>query len=63
VGFTTYRSSARRFDWLLISKQLEFVAFEVMPDILSDHFAVVAEIAMPPSGETGGALQGDAQFY
>lgn len=55
-NFTTYRSSARRFDWILISKQLEFVSFAVMPDILSDHFAVMAEIAMKPPGETGGAL-------
>ena len=55
-NFSTYRSSARRFDWILISRQLEFVSFEVMPDILSDHFAVVAEIAMKPPGEAGGAL-------
>ena len=55
-NFSTYRSSARRFDWILISKQLEFVSFEVMPDILSDHFAVVAEIAMKAPGEAGGAL-------
>ena len=61
--FSTYRSSARRFDWILISKQLEFVSFEVMPDILSDHFAVVAEIAMQQQGETGGALYGDAQLH
>jgi endonuclease/exonuclease/phosphatase family metal-dependent hydrolase len=57
-NLATYHSSTRRFDWILISKQLEFVSFEVLPDVLSDHSAVVAEIAMRPSGETGGALQG-----
>ena len=55
-NLATYHSSTRRLDWILISKQLEFVSFEVLPDVLSDHFAVVAEIAMKPSGETGGAL-------
>ena len=55
-NLATYHSSTRRLDWILISKQLEFVSFEVLPDILSDHFAVVAEIAMRPSGETGGVL-------
>jgi endonuclease/exonuclease/phosphatase family metal-dependent hydrolase len=55
-NLATYRSSTRRLDWILISKQLEFVSFEVLPDILSDHSAIVAEIAMKPSGETGGAL-------
>jgi endonuclease/exonuclease/phosphatase family metal-dependent hydrolase len=49
-------SNTKRFDWILISKQLEFVSFEVLPDVLSDHSAVMAEIAMKPSGETGGAL-------
>jgi endonuclease/exonuclease/phosphatase family metal-dependent hydrolase len=55
-NLSTYRSGARRFDWILISKQLEFVSFEVMPDILSDHFAVVAEIAMKPPGGSADAL-------
>ena len=59
----TYRSGTRRFDWILISRQLEFVSFEVLPDILSDHAAVVAEIAIKSPGETGGALQVDAPFY
>ena len=49
-------SSTKRLDWILISEQLEFVSFDVLPDILSDHSAVVAKIAMKPSGGTGGAL-------
>ena len=49
-------SGTKRFDWILISEQLEFVSFNVLPDILSDHSAVVAEIAVKPAGETGGAL-------
>ena len=45
-------SSTKRLDWILISEQLEFVSFDVLPDILSDHSAVVAKIAMKPSGGT-----------
>ena len=48
----TYNSGTRRFDWILISKQLEFVSFEVFPDILSDHAAVMAEIGIKSSAET-----------
>jgi endonuclease/exonuclease/phosphatase family metal-dependent hydrolase len=46
----TYSSSGRRLDWILISSELEFKRYAVQPDVVSDHFAVVAEIAMKPSG-------------
>jgi len=46
----------KRYDWILISRQLEFASFEVLPDILSDHSAVVAEIRMQSSTEAAGAL-------
>ena len=49
-------SKTKRFDWILISRHLEFVSFEVLPDVLSDHSAVVAEIRMQASGEPAGAL-------
>jgi endonuclease/exonuclease/phosphatase family metal-dependent hydrolase len=45
-GLGTYKSIAgKRLDWILISKELEFVSYNVLPDVLSDHLAVVAEIA------------------
>jgi len=44
-------SGSKRYDWILISRHLEFVSLEVLPDILSDHSAVMAEIRMrTPSG-------------
>ena len=49
-------SDSKRYDWILISKQLEFVSFEVLPDILSDHSAVLAEIRMRASGGSASAL-------
>jgi endonuclease/exonuclease/phosphatase family metal-dependent hydrolase len=49
-------SGSKRYDWILISKQLEFVSFEVLPDILSDHSAVLAEIRMRAPGGSASAL-------
>jgi len=42
----TYRKSDRRLDWILISDELEFIQYNVLPDIVSDHYAVVAEVAL-----------------
>lgn len=52
TGFSVYRpeSSAlntysdKRLDWILISNELEFTGYKVLPDILSDHAMVIAEI-------------------
>jgi len=41
----TYRKSGRRLDWILISDDLEFKHYSVLPKIVSDHYAVVAEVA------------------
>jgi endonuclease/exonuclease/phosphatase family metal-dependent hydrolase len=48
----TYSSSNRRLDWILISTELEFRSLTNLPDILSDHLAVIAEIAVKESIET-----------
>ena len=42
----TYVSRDRRFDWILISNELEFVSYNVLPDIISDHLAVVAGVRL-----------------
>lgn len=34
----------KRLDWILFSKEMEFVSYQVLPDILSDHAMVVADI-------------------
>ena len=47
----TYKSGKRRFDWILISKELEFKRYEVLPNVVSDHFAVVAEIRLSASAD------------
>ena len=37
------RNHERRFDWILVSKALGFKSYTVLPEVISDHFAVVAE--------------------
>jgi endonuclease/exonuclease/phosphatase family metal-dependent hydrolase len=40
----TYASTRRRLDWILISDELRFGGYGVLPDVLSDHLAVSAEL-------------------
>ena len=40
--YDTYKD--KRLDWILITKDMEFVSYEVLPDILSDHSMIVADI-------------------
>lgn len=42
----TYKSGKKRLDWILISNDLEFVSYEVPPDVLSDHQAVQATVKL-----------------
>ena len=41
-NYNTYED--KRLDWILITKDMEFVNYKVLPDILSDHAMVVADI-------------------
>jgi len=41
----SYKSS-HRLDWIIISKDLDFKSMKTLPDILSDHSAVVAEVVL-----------------
>jgi len=42
----TYNSSGKRLDWILISEELEYADYRVLPDMLSDHQAVLAIIGL-----------------
>lgn len=44
-GLDTFPFSERRLDWILISPELEFRDYRVLPDVLSDHLGVLATIA------------------
>jgi len=40
----TYPKPRKRLDWVLISPELEFVKYSVLPDVISDHYAVLCEV-------------------
>ncbi len=42
----TFPKFEKRLDWILVSRDLEFLAYETLPDVLSDHQGVVAEIVL-----------------
>jgi endonuclease/exonuclease/phosphatase family metal-dependent hydrolase len=39
-----------RLDWILVTEELEFTVYETLPDRLSDHLGVVAEIRPRAAG-------------
>jgi|GEM_PF-552558 len=43
-GLETFARFNKRFDWILISKELEYVSYKVLPDNISDHSATISEI-------------------
>lgn len=40
----TFPRTGKRIDWILISKTFKFLNYEVVPDSVSDHLAVTADI-------------------
>jgi endonuclease/exonuclease/phosphatase family metal-dependent hydrolase len=45
-GLDTFPAFQKRLDWILVSEELGFRSYYVLPDVLSDHRAVVAEIEL-----------------
>lgn len=45
-GLETFSRFNKRFDWILISKELEYISYEVLPDKISDHNAIISEIGL-----------------
>jgi endonuclease/exonuclease/phosphatase family metal-dependent hydrolase len=49
-GLSTYGNKGARLDWILVSAELEFISYAVFPEVVSDHYAVAAEIGLKDSG-------------
>jgi endonuclease/exonuclease/phosphatase family metal-dependent hydrolase len=45
-GLSTYGDKGARLDWILISAELDFNSYAVFPEVVSDHYAVAAEIVL-----------------
>ena len=42
----TFPSLQRRLDWVLVSREIEFVGHRVLDDAVSDHRVVVADLRL-----------------
>lgn len=42
----SFPNNGRRLDWIMISREFEFVDYRTLPDVLSDHRAVVATVRL-----------------
>jgi len=51
IGPATFPTRGTRIDWILISSDLEFAEYRTLPDEVSDHLAVVADLV--PCNEGG----------
>ena len=45
-GLSTYGAKGARLDWILISEELSFKNYAVFPHVVSDHFAVAANLVL-----------------
>lgn len=45
-GLETFSILGKRLDWILISPEFEFISYKVLPDIVSDHLGVCADITI-----------------
>jgi endonuclease/exonuclease/phosphatase family metal-dependent hydrolase len=44
INHGTYKQGKHRLDWALLSEDLEFKQYQVLPDIVSDHRAILVEV-------------------
>lgn len=49
TSMATFPLTGRRLDWILVSRELDFRSYRALPDLVSDHRAVLADI-VPASG-------------
>jgi endonuclease/exonuclease/phosphatase family metal-dependent hydrolase len=46
TGLETFPGLGRRLDWILVSPDFEFRSYRLLPDIVSDHRGVIAELVL-----------------
>ena len=44
VGIATFPLTNKRIDWILISREMDFLNYRVLPDSVSDHKGILAEL-------------------
>jgi endonuclease/exonuclease/phosphatase family metal-dependent hydrolase len=48
TGLETFPALGERLDWILVSRDIAFRSYRVMPEAVSDHRGVIAELALVP---------------
>ena len=51
VGYDSYKN--KRLDWILITRDLQFVSYRVVDEVLSDHALLLAGVRFITSGDNG----------
>lgn len=46
TGLETFPAFSKRLDWILVSPELSFRSYNVLPDPISDHRSVLAEVTL-----------------
>ena len=49
TGLETFPALGERLDWILVSGDIAFQSYRVMPEAVSDHRGVMAELALVPA--------------
>ena len=52
-GLETFPGLNRRLDWILVSADFEFRSYRWLPDVVSDHRAVIAELVLKAAYQPG----------
>jgi endonuclease/exonuclease/phosphatase family metal-dependent hydrolase len=47
----TFPKSSRRLDWILVSPEFEFITYDIVNDIVSDHRGVITDLRVTVSGD------------
>jgi endonuclease/exonuclease/phosphatase family metal-dependent hydrolase len=45
-NLSTFPSRGKRLDWILVSPEIEFAGYRTLPDVVSDHRAVIATLRL-----------------
>ena len=43
-GMVTFPMTKKRIDWIVISREMDFLDYRVLPDSVSDHKGVLADL-------------------
>jgi len=51
INHGTYKQGKHRLDWALLSEDIQFKQYQVLPDIVSDHGAIIVEVTYAGSDQ------------